>query len=609
MEKPIFFATNPLFHRFNPSMATSIRHTQVLAFVWRYTRRHTLGIAVMCVLMVTYTFLTLAQPFFYRAAVDIIAEGVVGDIEALKRALMMIFYGVLFGIMSLTLHEVASYMIGHIEARTMSQVHADVFARVQRLSTKFHVNSFAGATTRKIGRGVDGVESVMDRIWFNFLPLGVFTIGLTIVLINFAPIIGVAMLGGMALYTAVSIILNMFLAKYYSLVDRQDTRVTASMVDTISANSLVKTFSAEEREDVRHGGILNEWRHRLLKSWRLSAIVTWIQFMLLMAIELMVLSLTVYLWYRGQFTAGGFIVIMFYVGQLWGRLHDIGRNMRDYMKAVANCEEMVSIAYRPIEIEDHPEAKPLHMQRGNITFCDVSFRYENQTNPVFDSFNLAIEPGEKIAFVGYSGGGKSTLIKLLLRLYDLDSGSIKIDGQDIAEVTQETLRHSMSLVPQDPILFHRTIAENIAYASPDASEEEIKYAAKLAHAHEFIKELPQRYDTLVGERGVKLSGGERQRVAIARAILADKPILLLDEATSSLDSVSEKYIQEALHSLMEDRTTIVIAHRLGTVRTVDRIAVLEKGKLIACAPHEELMKTCKTYSEMVELQSQGMLGG
>ena len=557
--------------------------------------------------MLVSTTLTLAQPFFYRQAVDIIAENSIGNMIALKATIRVNLLGVLFGALSLTLHELASLMLARIEIRIMREVHADVFARTQRLSSKFHVNTFAGSTSRKINRGVGGVESMLDRMWFNFIPLIVFTVGLAVVLTFFAPLIGITMLIGIVIYTTISVTLNMYTMKYWSWVDKQDTKLTASLVDTISGNTLVKTFSAEEREEDRHGEVLSEWQHRIFKSWQISSLVTWIQFMMLMIIELIVLTLALWLWYKGEFTVGGFIVVMFYVGQLWGRLHDIGRNMKDYLRAVTNCEEMVDMAKTPVEVEDIPNAKELRIPMGGIAISNITFQYENQQEAIFKNFSLEIAPGEKIAFVGHSGGGKSTVVKLLLRLYDLDEGEILIDGQDIANVTQGSLRNAMSLVPQDPILFHRTIRENIAYARPDADSKEIETAAKLAHAHDFIKDLPQKYETLVGERGLKLSGGERQRVAIARAILADKPILILDEATSSLDSVSEQHIQEALNYLMKNRTTIVIAHRLGTVRTVDRIAVLEKGSIVACAPHEELMKTCEVYKEMVDLQGQSLI--
>jgi ATP-binding cassette subfamily B protein len=381
------------------------------------------------------------------------------------------------------------------------------------------------------------------------------------------------------------------------------------MVDTIAGNSLVKSFASERKEDARHDAGVAEWQRRQWKSWSISTTVTLVQFLSLIALECVVMLLAVKLWSIGQFTAGGFIVVTYYVLQLWNRLFDIGRNTREFLKARAHCIEMIQIAERPLLVHDAPEAKPLIVKNGEVQLSEVRFQYERATHPIFNDLSITIRPGEKVALVGHSGGGKSTLIKLLLRLYDVNAGEILIDGQNITQVTQESLRRAIALVPQDPILFHRSIAENIAYGKPDATLEEIERAAKLAHAYEFIHVLPQKYDTLVGERGIKLSGGERQRVAIARAILADRPILVLDEATSSLDSLSEQYIQEALGTLMEGRTSIVIAHRLSTIKRADRILVIDHGKITEQGTHEELLqKPHGIYRQLYELQAGGFIG-
>ncbi|TSC57966.1 MAG: ATP-binding cassette, subfamily B, bacterial [Candidatus Peregrinibacteria bacterium Greene0416_19] len=491
----------------------------------------------------------------------------------------------------------------------MRRMHADVFAKVQRLSTNFHVNSFAGANARKIGRGVERVEDILDRVWFNFLPAVALAIGFTVVLFRFAPLIGVIMLGGMGVYATLSISLNLYLSKYYAWVDEADTRMNASTVDTLTANTLVKSFGAEEREDRRHDGFLREWQRRQWRTWNTATAVYAIQLACLLAIELAVFLTAIRLWQRGDFTAGGFIVIVFYVGQLWGRLLDIGRNIRDFLRSLAHCQEMVALWNRPFHVQDRPGAHPLRVTGGLIEFDRVKFRYEQQGRAIFEDFSVTIRPGERVALVGHSGGGKSSFVKLLLRFYDIDSGVIRIDGQDIATVTQESLRTAIAMVPQDPILFHRTIAENIAYGRIDATEEEVRRAAALAHAAEFIERLPKTYDTLVGERGVKLSGGERQRVAIARAILAGRPILVLDEATSSLDSVSEGYIQDGLHVLMQGRTSIVIAHRLSTIKSVDRILVIEHGKIVEQGTHAELVaREGGMYRQLYELQAGGFIG-
>ena len=520
----------------------------------------------------------------------------------------MFVLGLAASVVGFTLHETASFVLGSIEIRMMQKIHSDIFSHVSRLSTKFHINTFAGATARRIGRGIDGVEQIMDRVWFDFIPASLFIIILTGILMSFSKMIGIIMLAGMLSYAALSISLNIVLARLFRKADKQDTKVTANMVDSITGNALVKAFATHTYEQERHEEVVSIWKKHQFKSWKAATLFAWIQSIALLAIELALVLSALHLWRQGEFSAGSVVMLTFYMGHMWGYMRQIGNNVRNYLRGVSNCEEMVAMSMEPVEIDDKSDAKDLKVKQGAITFQHVTFQYDNKRDPLFNDMNLEIAPNEKIAFVGHSGAGKSTMTKLLMRLYELTAGRIEIDGQDIADVTQESLRGSMSLVPQDPILFHRTIAENISYAKPDATYKQVEKAAKLAKAHDFIAGLPLGYNTLVGERGVKLSGGERQRVAIARAILADKPILVLDEATSSLDSVSEQEIQAALEYLMKNRTAIIIAHRLSTVLNCDRIAVLDEGKLIACAPHEELLEICPIYKEMVELQSHGMLG-
>ena len=283
----------------------------------------------------------------------------------------------------------------------------------------------------------------------------------------------------------------------------------------------------------------------------------------------------------------------------------MGKQVRSFYEALADSNEMTEILTTPHEVEDAPGAKLLKIKSGGIEFQNVNFKYEQAAN-VLQNFNLQIAPGERVALIGPSGGGKSTIVKLLMRFTDVQGGEILIDGQNIAKVTQDSLRQNISLVPQEPMLFHRTLMSNIRYGKPGASDEQVIEAAKLAHAHEFISKLPQGYKTFVGERGIKLSGGERQRVAIARAILKNAPILVLDEATSSLDSESEHFIQDALKNLMENKTVIVIAHRLSTIMQMDRIIVLENGKITEQGKHEELIKAKEgTYQKLWQIQAGG----
>ena len=326
--------------------------------------------------------------------------------------------------------------------------------------------------------------------------------------------------------------------------------------------------------------------------------------MLMIILEAAMFLFAINFWKKGLLTVGDFVMLQSYLLILFNRLWDFGRNVRRIYESLADAVEMTEILSTPYEIRDIEGAKSITVSSGKIEFKNVSFAYGTSQTEIFKNFNLRIKPGEKVALVGPSGGGKSTVTKLLLRFYDLTEGEILIDDQNISLVTQNSLRENISLVPQDPILFHRTLIENIRYGNPEATEKEVLTAAKLAHCHEFIERFSKKYQTFVGERGIKLSGGERQRVAIARAILKNSPILVLDEATSSLDSENELLIQDALKNLMRNKTTIVIAHRLSTIMQMDRILVLDNGEITEQGRHQELLKMKQgTYQKLWGIQA------
>lgn len=315
----------------------------------------------------------------------------------------------------------------------------------------------------------------------------------------------------------------------------------------------------------------------------------------------------VYFWREGRLPNGDIVSLIGLQELLNGWLRDFGNHVRNFQKCVNDMEDVVRFSDATPDVLDASNAKPLEVRAGRIVFDHVRFRYPNAARPIYDDLDLVIEPGERVGLVGASGAGKSTLVRLLQRAYDLEGGANRIDGQDIARVTLASLRCAIGVVAQDPILFHRSLADNIALGRPGAAHEEVRAAARRAHADIFIGQLDDGYDTLVGERGVKLSGGERQRVAIARAILADNPILVLDEATSSLDSVSEYHILAAIEELSRGRTTFVVAHRLSTVQRLDRILVFENGQIVEDGPHADLLRRLDgVYRRLFETQSSGM---
>ena len=497
------------------------------------------------------------------------------------------------------LRNIAFRMWNPLAARNMEEMTNEGFRRVQGFSADWHADTFAGATVRRLSRAMWGYDGVSDAVVLWLAPALLLLIGQSVLIALQWPLIGA---------TALLVIfgflwLNLWLVKVYVRPanlrsNALDSRIGGALADALGSNPTVKGFGAEAREEARFAELTAEWRGAVQVTWGRFMDIWLTQNLLTMLLQAVMTGTLVWLWTKGKATPGDIAFGITTFMQMNGYLRNIGENVRMFQKGVDDVEDVANYARMAPQVADAEAVEPLRAAEGEIVFDAVTFRYKSAGTPLYDAFSLRIAPGERVALVGPTGAGKSTFVKLIQRLYDLDAGAIRVDGQDIAAVAQGDLRRAIAVVPQDPALFHRTIAENIGYARPDATLDEIRLAAKRARADEFIDRLPKGYDTLVGERGVKLSGGERQRVAIARAFLADAPILVFDEATSSLDVETELSVQAAMVELMAGRTTIVIAHRLSTIRHADRILVFDKGRIVEEGKHAELKARGGAYARL-----------
>ncbi|MFM0041613.1 ABC transporter ATP-binding protein [Paraburkholderia sediminicola] len=583
----------------------------VLGFTFRHWAKQPWRIFAIAALALLSALADIFTPMFAGRLVDAIASGSAGDAVAWHAAITAFCVLGVLGLSATLLLQGVFFNLIRLTLKMMSDIAANAFHRVQRFSTDWHANSFAGSTVRKITRGMWALDLLNDTLLVALLPSLTMLVGATVLLGWHWPVMGAVVGIGSVLYITVTVAVSLgVVAPAARLANAWDTRMGGALADAVSCNGVVKAFGAEEREEVLLERVIGKWRHRTRRTWTRGTINGGLQGGMLVAIQASILSVALLLWVRGEASVGDitFALTMFFM--LQGYLRDVGMHIRNLQRSVNDMEELVSLENQPLGIEDRPGAGPIAIGKGEIRFEHVTFHYGAKTTPLYDNFSVRIAPGERVGLVGHSGSGKTTFIKLIQRLYDISEGRITIDGQDIARVRQASLRSQIAIVQQEPLLFHRSLAENIAYARPGASRAEIERAARLASAHDFIATLPQGYDTLVGERGVKLSGGERQRVAIARAFLADAPILILDEATSSLDSESEVLIQHAMERLMVGRTTLVVAHRLSTVRALDRLLVLDKGKVTEEGSHEALIRLENgLYRRLFERQALELIKG
>src|SRR3989338_1098521 len=547
----------------------------------------------------------MTWPVLFKYFIDAMVDnaGVLSKEFISSQLFHLLFFLVLVDVIESVCWRIADFCMANVESRGMQRIANICFDVLHHHSYNFFSNNFVGSLVKKVGRLTRAFEGVMDSLFYELYPIALRAIIVIGMLFYLSPRLGIPLLIWSILFITFNYYLSLYKVEKYDVKRvKADTKVTAGLADTITNNVNLKLFSTLPYERDRFANVTETWARRTRISWYFNHGIESIQAVLMIFINFIVFYFSIQLWAEGTLSVGDFVLIQGYLTELFRQLLNFGRIIRRLYEQFADAEEMVEILEIPFEVSDSPHAKPIAIQHGKVEFKHVGFSYGGDKG-VLKNFSIKINPSEKVALIGPSGGGKSTITKLILRLFDVEKGKILIDGEDIAHVTQESLRRQVALVPQDPILFHRTLMDNIRYGRLEASDEEVFAAAKMAHCHEFIQTFPKKYQTYVGERGVKLSGGERQRIAIARAILSNAKILILDEATSNLDSESERLIQDALRNLMKQKTTFVIAHRLSTIVNMDRIVVLDGGKIVEEGSHPLLLrKKDGLYRRLWDLQ-------
>ena len=486
------------------------------------------------------------------------------------------------------------------------RIKEEVFAYAQRLSPAYFESTLSGKIAHRSVLLPDQVLMLFDMMVFDFIPSGMFFVFVAAYFYVASPLFCAAATASIVLYFAVSLLVGRECARRAAANNEARAAVTGRVVDVITNIRNVFFFANQAVEDRELRQYTGEERDRRRALYRAVVRLRCAQYVMDIGMWLGFVGGALYAWVHGAIGAGDFVMITALTGSLLQSAYNLGQRIPEFYEQLGAARESIDTLIVSATVQDRPDAPVLRVKQGAIHFERVAFAYDaGDRGPrnIVENFELEIPAGQRLGLVGPSGAGKTTLMDLLLRMHDVTAGSIRIDGQDIREVTQASLRAAIGLIPQDTSLFHRSLLENIRYGRPGATDEEVRLAARRAHAHEFIIELEHGYDTLVGERGIKLSGGQRQRIAIARAILRNAPILLLDEATSALDSHSEQVIQHAMREAMRGKTVIAIAHRLSTVMDMDRLIVLDRGRIVADGSHAELLRQGGLYAELWRKQS------
>ncbi|MEM9522642.1 MAG: ABC transporter ATP-binding protein/permease, partial [Pseudomonadota bacterium] len=558
-----------------------------------------LRVVAAVTMLVLAKVVNVGMPFLYKGAVDALAgEGnTVAWMLAIGAVGLTLAYGAA-RLMNVGFQQLRYVIFARVAQRALRKLALQTFRHIHALSMRYHIARKTGGLSRIIERGVKGVEFLLRFLLFSIGPLVLELFFIAIVLwVAFDVRYLAVVVGTIGLYIWFTFAVTEWRVKIRKIMNDQDVDANQKAIDSLLNFETVKYFGAENREAERYDRAMEGYEAAALKTSYSLAFLNFGQSLLITGGLVAVMIMAAIGVDKGELTVGDFVMVNAYMIQITMPLNFLGTVYREIRQALIDMGEMFELLDQPAEVRDKPGAPALRISEGQIIFDDVIFGYE-AARPILTGLSMTVEPGQTVAIVGPSGSGKSTIGRLLFRFYDVTGGALRIDGQDVRDVTQQSLHAQIGVVPQDTVLFNDTIHYNIAYGRPSATRDELEAAARAAKIHDFIQSLPAGYDTQVGERGLKLSGGEKQRVGIARTLLKNPPILLLDEATSALDVETERDIQDALREMGQGRTVLTIAHRLSTIADADLIVVLEKGGVVERGTHEALLALQGRYAAL-----------